>query len=363
MSWNFGFGYNKMNNFNKRIDIEGPNTGGSSLSDVFVINANGNSVSNLDQFNEGLAFDTFVIDSVNNGQNSYFSNVPLEVTQKKSIETSGGMGETVVSVAGNYNNKLYIGLTAGFPHINYWENTVYSETAIQTDTISGFRSFKMEQQVVTRGTGINVKLGLIYKIADWIRFGMAIHSPTQFSLHDDYVTTMTSNFSAENFSETSPNGYFYYSLITPPRVIGSLGFVIASRGLLCVDAEAVDYSYAKFSSSTESFSDVNNAINKKYAAVNNLRVGGEWKMTEEFTIRAGFAMYATPYRNGFNSDAGRYNYTAGLGYRKDNFFIDLASVMTQYKEDYYLYGPTSNLNPARNTFSSMNVLVTFGAKF
>lgn len=363
VSWNFGFGYNKMANFNNRINMQGPNSGESSLSDVYVINANGLSPSVLDPFAEGLAFDTYVIDTLPGNQNQYFSNVPLTVSQSKSIETSGSMGETVLSYGGNYNNKLYLGATLGFPHINYSENIAYSESSVQNDTLSGFKSFKLEQDVSTRGTGINIKLGLIYRLTDWMRIGAAFHSPTAFTMHDDYVYTMNSSFSSGNYSQTSPNGSFDYSLNTPPRFIGSVGFIIAKKGLIGFDIEEVDYSYSRISSSSFSFSDVNNQIHQKYVPASNIRVGGELKIIESFALRAGFSMYGNPYKSGINSDASRLSYTAGFGFRKENFFYDFGYVLTQYKENYYLYDPGTNVNPVENKFSSSRFLMTFGTKF
>lgn len=362
-SCTFGFGYNKMANFNNRINIKGPNSGGSSLSDIYVSNAYGLSPANLDPFAEGLAFDTYVIDSLSGNQNQYFSNVPLTVTQSKSIESSGSMGETVLSFGWNYNNKLYLGGTLGFPHINYSENSSYSESAIQNDSVSGFNSFKLEQQFTTRGTGINIKLGLIYRLTEWMRIGAAFHSPTAFSLHDNYVNTMTSSFNSGSYSETSPNGSFDYSLNTPPRFIGSLGFIIAKKGLIGLDVEEVDYSYSRLSSSSFSFSDVNNQIHQKYVPASNIRVGGEWKIIESFALRAGFSMYGNPYKSGANIDASRLSYSVGFGFRKENFFYDFGYVLTQYKENYYLYDPRTNVNPVDNKFSSASFLMTFGTKF
>lgn len=363
-SWNLGFGYNKMSNFNNRVNIHGPNTGESSISDIYVRNADGLTSPDLDPFAEGLAFNTYVIDSIPGNKNQYFSNVPLDVVQKKTIETSGSIGETVLSSGGNYNDKLYLGTTIGFPRINYSENSNYSESAVQNDTNSGFRSFNLEQQVTTHGTGINIKLGLIYRVAEWMRIGAAFHSSTAFSLHDDWVYTMKSNFASGNYSSTSPNGSFDYTLNTPPRFIGSLGFIIEKKGLIDIDVETVDYSYARLNSSSESFSDVNNQIRQKYLPVSNIRIGGEWRIMDPFSVRLGFAMYGSPYKSSVNTDASRLSYTGGFGFKKDNFFLDLAFVFTQYKENYYLYDHAStNVNQVSNTFNASSFLITFGSKF
>jgi long-subunit fatty acid transport protein len=370
ISCSFGFGYNRMANFNNRISIEGPNTGGSSLVDIYLRNANGVAVGDLNQYGEGLAFNTYVIDSASGPNHSYFSVVPTNLIQRKTIETMGSMGETVLSFGGNYDNKLYLGATVGFQHISYTENSTYTETAAEPDTLNGFKSFSLSQQINTRGTGINIKLGMMYHITDWMRIGAAFHSPTAFTMHDDYVYTMNSSYTADSkyapndHTSTSPNGSFDYRLVTPPRAIGSLGFIIAKRGLIGIDYEFVDYTYARLSSSADVFFDANDQIRKKYTSTGNLRVGGEVRASEHFSLRGGFAMYGNPYKSGVNTDATRMSYSAGIGLREKNYFIDLAYVMTQYKEDYYLYDPTNiKLNAAHNNFSAYSIMATLGVKF
>lgn len=369
VSCNFGFGYNRMANFNNTISIQGPNVGGSSLVDLYLGAAGGQSISNLNQFAEGLAYNAYVIDYDSTNKN-YFSAVPLNVLQRKTIQTSGSMGETVLSFGGNYENKLYLGATVGFQRIAYNEQSGYTETAVQSDTIYGFKSFTLNQQVGTHGTGINIKLGAIYRISDWIRIGAAFHSPTAFAMHDDYVYTMNSDYTTTiayapgQHSATSPNGSYDYKLITAPRAIGSLGFVINKRGLIGFDYEFVDYSYTHFNSSDGSFFDVNDQIRKKYTSTGNIRVGGELKATEHIAFRAGYAMYGNPYKSGVNTNASRTTYSAGIGLREKKYFIDLTYLVTKYNEKYYLYDPTgTTLNPTTNGFNMWSIMATFGVNF
>lgn len=366
-SFSFGFGYNRMANFHNRMVMEGPNSNNNSLVDIYLQNANGNSVNDLDQYAEGLAYNTAVIDS---GVGGYFSNVPFKLNQRKTVETTGSMGETVLTFGGNYDNKLYLGGTVGFERLRYTENSTYSESAVEKDTVYGFESFRLNQQVTTSGSGINIKLGAIYRATDWMRLGVAFHSPTAYTMHDEYVYTMSSTYSNNSsyapgeHSASSPNGTYDYSLVSPARVIGSVGFIVAQRGLIGIDYEYVDYTSARFSSTDGSFSDVNDQVKKKYSSAGNLRIGGEWKVAEPISLRAGYAAYGSPYKGGVNIDAGRTSYTFGIGLREKNYFIDLAYVLTQYKENYYFYDPTHvTLTPVTNSFNATSIMATFGLKF
>ncbi len=348
VSGHVGFGYNRTNNFHNRINIEGANST-SSLLDVYLGQANGLDFSKLDQFSSGLAFNTYLIDTVSGDNRKYYSPVPYGgVYQRKSIETSGSMGETVFSFGGNYNNKLYLGATIGIPHIRYTEESDYNEKD-HKDTIPGFQSFTMNQYVSTRGTGVNFKLGMIYRATDWFRFGLAYHSPSVFTMHDEYKYSMKSQFDNGNsYNEDSPSGTFDYTFTTPSRTIASLAFVIQKRAIISADYEFVDYSTARLHSSPNIFLDANAQVRKKYTQASNVRLGAEVRF-DPFVVRAGYALYGNPYKANVNTDASRSSYTLGFGFREKDYYLDFAYVLTTYKEDYYLYDPT-NVNRFHGDF-------------
>ena len=364
VSGSIGFGYNRTNNFQNRINIEGANAA-SSLLNVYLGQANGINFNKLDQFGSGLAFNTYLIDTISGGNGSnYYSPVPFGgVYQKKSIETFGSMGETVFSFGGNYNNKLYVGATIGIPHIHYNEESDYSEKD-HKDTIPGFKTFTLNQSVTTRGTGVNLKLGMIYRAADWVRFGLAYHSPSVYNMHDEYKYSMSSQFDNGNkYNQDTPSGSYDYSLTTPSRSIASVGFIIAKKAILSADYEFIDYSTARLHSTPNIFIDANTQVRKKYTQASNLRVGTEVRF-DPFVVRFGYALYGNPYKENVNVNAARTSYTLGFGYREKDYYIDFAYVMTTFKEDYYLYDPTYvNLNPTHNTFKQSAFMATFGVKF
>ena len=66
-------------------------------------------------------------------------------------------------------------------------------------------------------------------------------------------------------------------------------------------------------------------------------------------------------------DEGRYNYTAGIGYRGTRFFADLAYVHTQYKDYYTPYSYTDASGTQEpgvfNSFRSNMLVATIGFKF
>jgi long-subunit fatty acid transport protein len=358
-SLNFGIGYNRTNNFHNRIDVKGNNTK-SSLLDVYVANANGHTANDFDGFSTGLAWTTYLFNPDSSGLNYYHVITNYGETQQKSTTTKGAMGEGVFSFGGNYKEKLLLGATLGLVKARYEEESVYEETD-EKDTISYFKSFKYVQNLASNGTGVNFKFGMIVKPNDWLRIGAAVHTPTSIRFTDNYSSYMESDLDSATYADSSASGSFKYTITTPYRVIGSLGFIIKKIALINIEYEYVDYSYAQLNSHPNVFSDVNTAIRSKYTSTGNLRVGGEIRF-DPIAFRLGYALYGSPFRNGDNVSAFRSSYSGGIGYRVNNFFADFAYVRTVYSETNYLYDPALS-TPVKSDFKNSSFMVTLGVRF
>ncbi len=358
----FGFGINRLNNFNNRMIMEGFNDK-NSMMNQYINYANGNSANNLNAFDTQLAYDTWLINNPDTlNPTKYISVVNGGVTQRKTVSSSGSMNEVVMSLGGNYSDKLYFGATVGFPFIHYSEQSTYKETDSK-DTINNFNSFTVSDDLQTTGAGINVKLGMIYRPIDMIRIGLAFHSPTYYySMQDEYSRRIQSVFDTISYNRESPKGSFDYELTTPSRVIVSLAIILGKHGLVSADYEFVDYAESRLRAENSDFITQNEAIQDKYIATSNIRVGTEWRLNP-FAFRAGYALYGSPYKSGVN-DGKRTTLSFGLGYREKQFFIDLAYAYTKQNEDYYLYDPSIvTLSPVKNTITGSNVMITIGFKY
>lgn len=361
-SLNFGFGYNRTNNFQSQISIQGNNKT-NSLLDTYVAAANGQASAELDLFSTDLAWRTYLINPGNDSTTYDHVIKNYGVLQKKNVETSGSMGETYVSFGGNYKSKIYVGGTIGIVSARYSESSEYQEVD-EKDTIENFKSFSLLQNLSTSGSGINVKFGMIIRATEWLRFGAAIHSPTAINLSDAYNSSMRSDLdSGVTYSATSPQGSFNYSVTTPFRAIGSIGFIIEKMALLNIEYEYVDYTNAQLYSDPNVFADVNRAIRLKYTATGNIRAGGEIRF-DPFAFRLGFAFYGSPFENGENKNANRTSITSGIGFRANNYYIDFANVFSEYSTNEFLYNPSGlDLSPVKNELNSTTFMLTFGFRF
>jgi hypothetical protein len=372
ISANFGFAYNKSNNFHRNVLIQGQNNN-SSITDYFAASADGYSYDQLNSFNEWLAWETYLIDpdtalSANPNVNYISSLDGRGETQTKQLDQSGSIGEYAFSMGFNYDHKVYFGGTIGIQSIRYKEGSIYLEED-KDDLISNFNSLEYTSNLSTRGTGFNFKFGLIYRPVDWMRIGGAVHTPTFISLVDEYSSSMNSSFSDTSYAAESPNGRYRYNLTTPFKAMGGIAFVIKKVAILSVDYEFVDYSSARLRDEKSDgeiygFVEENNSINNHYTYAGNIRAGLEYRIGP-FSIRGGYAMYPSPYNpSEVDNDGMLTTFSGGFGIRDKNFFFDLAYVHSMMNENYYLYSPdVYNIDPANIDYTTSKVLATIGVKF
>jgi hypothetical protein len=328
--FSFGIGYNRIADFNNRVQVTGQTSSLSQL-DVYQGRANGLDPSRFDAFGANLAYQTYLINPIfdTTGALRYSTEMPFGTpkVQSKSIETRGGIGETVLSFGLNWSDKLFIGWTVGFTRVRYFEETVYGEKDIDNTVPLDF--YELSSDLTTEGSGTNLKIGLIYAPVDFIRLGASVHTPTFYRLNDSFQSTMIAKFDSlpTVLSFDSPIGNYNYRLRTPLRALGSVGFIIGKYGLISGDYELVDYRNARLRADDYAFAAENAAVRNKYRAAGNLRVGGELRLAP-ISLRAGYAMNGSPFKN-TNLQGSFNNYTAGIGFRESSFYIDFAVVFWQ----------------------------------
>jgi hypothetical protein len=365
-SVNIGFGLNRQTDFNNRVIINGVNAKNSMMqSFANTLNEHQTPEAFVQEdypFDIGLAYATNLVYH-DSATNKYYCDAAYGgVIQNKYINTYGSMNEFDFSFGANFNDRLFVGMTFGVPTINYYENSQYQEMRTK-DTVPNFISLNYYTDLHTRGTGVNFKMGVIYKPAGWVRLGASVHTPTWYpSMHDQWSSSMNSVFTTSewNASAYSPLGNYDYRLTTPFRAMGSVAFIIGQYGLVSADYEYVNYSQARLNSDYDSYTDVNNQIISSYKSWGNLRFGTEWRVSD-FRIRGGFAYFSNPYSGGTNNSE-RYQVSGGAGYRSKHFFTDVTYVWSRMNQEYYLYDP-SMVNAATISNYTNTVYTTVGFRF
>lgn len=376
-AYSFGFGINRIADFNRNYTYTGLNTT-SSFSEAFSADAAlyPGDLENLNTL-AGLGYQSYLVDSAGG---AFFPVVDYRngTNQTRSVEERGGITDFNISFGGNYQEKLMVGATLGIPSIKYMRDVTYTETDATNNNDNDFDHFTYTESLSTKGGGINLKLGLIFKANDQFRFGAAYHTPTYFSLQDVYTRTLrthTENFKADlgDFSGPvttveSPEGLYEYNVITPGRFLLSASGIFNKYGFLTADFEIVNYAGARFDfdgNNTIYQNELNQGIKNLYQTGYNFRIGAEGRL-DNLMGRLGFGYYSSPYKNASYGD--RMDISAGIGFRFDNWYTDIAYVHTIRQTEEYPYtlnfadvgliAPTATLNNSLN-----NVALTIGFKF
>lgn len=387
-----GLSLNQLQNFNSSTSISGRSKGSSIMSDILQ-NAGNSSIANLDPSYSGMAYSTYLLDTLN-GQYYGFIDPKQDMAQSKTIIRSGKMNEMAIGYTYSYKDKLYLGGALGIPIVSYSHNSSYLESddkdslrifkdatntihdtysyPVQyynnldnTNLLGGFESVNYREVYKTTGRGYNLKLGAIYRVNEFLRLGANYQTPTVLNLTDVYSYSMTTTFDggdAISASYPENGGVYKYKIITPMRYGGSIGFIY--RKLFCVgiDYESVNYGQANITSAEPSyFSGVNKTISTKYSQTSNLRVGAEVNIQNVF-VRAGYSMYGSPFGNTFSGKFTRTTYSGGIGFRNKNWSLDMGIVKSMYNEDYFMYS-SKFVSKTDLSISGTNFVFTVGCKF
>ncbi len=337
---NFGIGFNNTSSFNR--DIEWRGTSGGSITDRWIELSNGRSLNELDDF-EGLpAFNAGAIYDFENDliYESDFTGLPVAFVDKgQVVDQSGSMSEFVLSTGININHKLMIGATLGIPFISFEEEKVYSEYD-EPDEFEFFEFLQFTESLTTSGVGVNLKVGANYRVTQALRIGVYVHTPTRYSLTDNFNTEVTYRFDEgagiRELSGSSVEATFDYRFSSPWVFGGGVGYLFKNKGFLSADIEYLDYSASSFNlnlntnagSIDEFEQELNGRVSRELTNGLNLRVGGELAL-DHLRVRAGLNARTQPYDNQDELDL---SYRAGVGYRGDSFFIDFAYSYTDADE-------------------------------
>lgn len=347
-------------------------------------------------YTSAVALYTYLIDTVSsivNGQRvyqvkgapEYILDAGQAIRQEMNRTTKGGITEFALGFAHNNDDKWFWGATLGIPIINYSSNTTFKEFDTSNNSSNHFKQFEYNDEFTTRGFGLNAKLGVIYRPQEYIRLGLAIHTPTFMALTDSRTTSIHTllenpdgNFkgTSQTFTNNQP-GESKYLQTTPFKAILSASYVFREvsnvkrqKAFITADIEYVNHKGGRFSSENEAptegekayYKQLNEVVKSEYKGNLNFRLGGELKFN---TImgRLGFAYYGNPYKDA-PSKVNRMLLSGGLGYRNKGMFIDLTYVHAITKNVDLPY----RLQDRANTFAKLkqqqgNIVATIGFKF
>ena len=334
-SASFALGINKLNNFALDTYAKGDNMN-TSLVNAYYSEISFNDIKNeneLEAYSPNGLYPlqytgVFFIDD-----GDFHTDVPTGgVNQQYGVSKRGTAKEFSLSAGFNFNNKIFLGASLGFPYFDKDVTREYKETNLNTDV---FKNWSQSEHIKNSGWGINAKVGVIVYPIKWLRLGAAFHTPSIYSVNESWSTETYSSFTDGNYSYTSPTSSYDYTVTTPLRLNASAALIFGNFGMITGDYDYIDYSTMKASSHDYDYSSLNNFISKFYKATSNIRIGTEWRW-QTLAFRAGYAIYGSPY--GFDQENLKTtSYSCGLGYTYHDFTIDLAYVLSKRKTSFDLY--------------------------
>jgi len=417
---NIGFTYNKGVSFNRRYQGSFPRNG-SSLSNYVagIANASGTTqgdVTGGDGYEPYesdtpwlpiLFYDSYLINPYNISETeTEWSGVWGSGTSGSAtyaVEEKGSVDEYNIALGGNVRNLVYWGMNFDIVNINYQRESVWAEylnDAYLLDDTNRVQQMQSDWNLYNyyrvNGSGFKYSLGFIIKPIQEFRIGFAFHTPTWYSLTENYSADVKFRHGGMNqydYAETNNGNTAYsdFNLRTPWRFIFSAAGVIGGRFILSADYELSPTSHMKYSQYTGGYNDGywgddwdwdwgypfyapvsratyvndNNFRNDPYFYQNeeikeisqtrhSLRLGAEYRVTDNFSARVGYSFVSSPVKEVVHDN--RYlmstginpsysldnttNYvTCGLGYKFSGFYVDLAYVYKHQSADYHAYGP------------------------
>lgn len=313
-----------------------------------------------------LGYQTYLVDAEAEGGDTYHTAPSLYagdiVLPIQTVNTYGGIDEIDISFAGNLNRVLYYGVSFGIQNINYKEVTSYSEIGSENNH-GDLDNFTYNQTLVSRGTGFNIKLGVTAVPTDWLRIGVAYHSPTWAAVTEEYGADMTVyKFGyAQGVFADSPILKNEYSFSTPQRLMIGASAVVARKLILSADYERAWFSGMKFR--TSDLRPINAQIKNSYDAVNVMRFGVEYQPVNKLFLRLGYSHNSSAYKAKELKKFEKLDqYSAGIGFRSRGFSIDAAYVYgsKNYAPTEYYVGAGSEVQRRSNLSS---ILLSMAVRF
>lgn len=438
---NFGFSFNKAASFNRRYAGGIPSLANSMTNyTAGVANAEGATVADLTFTNSynpynptdgGYAASWMSI----LGYNSYLitpqgdKDNPTWVGQMGNGTTGSGtfdmwekghIDEYNISLGGNIADVVYWGMDFDIIDLNYTLESHWGES-LKNAYVNGRTGVASDWSLYNyyrvNGTGFNYKIGLIVKPIQQLRLGFAVHTPTWYNLDETYYASVDYNYAPNpntegSYSETN-DGYDAvnsYNFRSPWKFIVSAAGIIGDSFIISADYEWTSYSTMKYSvdngyndyyyddpwdwewkpakvaalDANDPYGYTNMDIQNYFTKTSTLRIGAEYRVTPQFSVRAGYSYVSSPVKNEvadnqetiytvgtrpqYSVDRSTQYITCGLGYKYQKFYIDAAYVYKHRTSDFHAFTPDPSTpsipSPeARISDNNSQIVLSMGFKF
>ena len=161
----------------------------------------------------------------------------------------------------------------------------------------------------------------------------------------------------------SPEGEFEYNILSPFRANASICYIPNENLLINLDYDLANYNAIKMRSDDYDFAAETQKIMDNYKVGHCVKLGLEYRLGV-LNMRLGGAYYSSPYKSSSpNSSSDTWLASAGLGFRTNYFFFDIAYSYLANSYVYYMYEGLVSSDQSKVSFSRNQISFTIGCKF
>lgn len=423
---NVGFVYNRLADFNQNTSLASYGyDANNSLANFFCTLANADEnmptpiAEGKDAGSLSFGYDPFYWGPVlaykngliNNDDQGWFVDRIGEnatVDQFSAVETRGSLGEYALTAGMNIKDFIYIGATLGIESLNYMREVYYGENysyAPGTEPAGDVMPYQLEymnysQRTRLTGTGINFKIGVTARPVEWLRIGVAYHTPTLYTMTLRYGGEMWNGTKSvgsnpENY-DINKNGYvrdipvatpiwedagnYTWEYRTPSRLLTGVAVTLAKRVILSADYERSWYQSIRLQSSPIYGLSYTDTMKECFKGSNTVRVGAEGYVLPFLSLRAGYIWSGSTLRDEYKDavfthplPTEQWYATAGVGLKFNEYiYLDVAyqygtTKYSQYQTFYAVDSEYPEYDIQSNLFTTKTnrhiAVVTLGVRF
>ena len=254
--------------------------------------------------------------------------------------------------------------------------------------------FNYEQTSIVNGTGVNIKAGFTYRPIPALRIGVAVHTPTWYSLDFKYQGAMVSQaYDNGKGSYVYPNpdavtdvltesGGNSWNFRTPARLLFGASYTFGSMAIVSVDYERAWYNSIRTGNTPIGRRAYTDFFRDNFRGSNTVRVGAEVKPIPVMAVRAGYGFNGSMVRDSKTLFSLPVVYrtqyvSAGLGFNCTRYiYLDLAyQYVMQRQTEAKLFYAVDMAGESDGTFldeysgnyttgiSRHNIVLTLGVRF
>ena len=308
------FGYDRQNNFASGMSFTGFNPGSSIIQSY----ARNGSFYPSD-LSDNIAYQLYLAD-IDTVTGRFTSPITGRVTQIAKVVEGGGLNNWSMGGGVDIAKDLSLGVTLTYLSgtYRYDRNFAEEDRSHNWDAYPyDFDRLSVDEFIEGDISGGNAKFGLLYRIPDRFRLGVAAKTPTSFTVKETFGIAATSVFdNGDSYPKDAPfktHGSGEYDVVTPWEFSAGVSVVLSDL-LVSADFDYTDWTELKFENANADVMEQNRDMKTIFRGAPNYRVGLEYDLAKiGVRLRGGFMYFSSPYANDPLAYDQKY-ITGGIGF-------------------------------------------------